>query len=59
MARNSPKILDAKRTLYAILLNTPHDELTEHEVDLVHALACDEQIQEFLGKATDTKGGKR
>ena len=57
MARNNPKILDAKRALYAVLLNTPHGELTEHEADLVYALASDQQIQDFLIKNRDNKEG--
>jgi len=48
MARNETVILNAKRHLYATLLEIPIDELTEQEVRIGFEIVKDPQFQEFL-----------
>ncbi len=50
--------LQAKRQLYAVLLDIPHEELSDQEVDLMYMLAKDKQIQELLQQRLKPKGGK-
>lgn len=42
------KLKDAKRNLYALLLQKKITDLTENEIDLQYHLSKDHQIQELL-----------
>ena len=52
--RNNERLLEAKRRLYAELLNLAPGEFTDAELDLGAGLARDEQVQTFLLAAKST-----
>ena len=41
-------LLRAKRTLYGLLTQKNHEELTDYEVEVMYYLSLDEDIQFFL-----------
>lgn len=42
------EILEAKRTLYFLLIKLDEDTITENELDIMFLLSSDKQIQSFL-----------
>ncbi len=47
----SKDIKEAKRRLFALLLDCSNDSLFDNEVDIMHHLSMDRDIQEILDKA--------
>ncbi len=44
------ELLEAKRTLYYLLLKTNEDKITDNEVEIIFLLSKDEQIQKLFDK---------
>ena len=54
----SKEIKEAKRRLFALLLDCPNNSLFDNEVDIAYYLSIDRDIQEFLKKANEVKPHK-
>lgn len=51
----SKDIKEAKRKLFALLLECPDNTLFDNEVDIMYHLSIDRDIQEILKKANEVK----